>query len=72
MATLVRSHHTVAGGGEDLDLVPRQVPKGGEAVEQDDERALPLIDIMQAYSIDLREAMIELPRIVNVGHACGH
>ena len=57
-------------GREDLDLVPPQVPNEREAVEQDDEWTLPLIDTVDADAVDVGETVLIPVGIVYSPTAC--
>ena len=55
-----------AGLGQSHDLAPPHVPKVRKTVQQDDERALPLVDVVQADAVDFGEAVVERAGVVGV------
>ncbi|MCY1455252.1 hypothetical protein D9M71_723730 [compost metagenome] len=56
---LIGHHNPIAGLGQCHDLAPPHVPEVGEAVQQDDERALALVDVVHADAVDVGKAVVE-------------
>ena len=52
LAAQVRRHGSVAKRGQGLDLVPPGVPELGEAVEQQDHRALTFLGYVHVDAVD--------------------
>ena len=61
-----KEHDWIAGPGQHHDLVPPHVPKVRETVQQDDERTLPLVDVMHANAVEFGKAVVECIRVVGV------
>src|SRR5262249_51137094 len=60
VATGVGGHHAKARRCKRLDLQPPTEPELREPVQQDDQRPIPCLDVMQAHIADLGDALLEL------------
>ena len=63
---LIGHDDPIAGLGQGHDLAPPHVPEVGKAMQQDDERALPLVDVMHADAVDVGEAVVERAGVVGI------
>src|SRR4051794_25223782 len=70
VAAGVRRDDPKARRGERRDLSPPAVPELGEAVQQDDQRPVTSLDVMQPHVAHLGVALLELSRVVE-HHAVG-
>ncbi|MCY1418466.1 hypothetical protein D9M71_340270 [compost metagenome] len=65
-AALIGNDNSIAGFDQRHDLAPPHVPEVGKAVQQNDQRALALIDVMQADAIEFGKAVIECSGVIGV------
>src|SRR5207249_2565779 len=62
VAAQVRGEDAVTGGGEGRELEAPAVPEFGEPVQQNNQRPLPRLDIMQAHAVDHCLAVVPVSR----------
>lgn len=60
VAALVDRHRAVAGGGQRVELMPPRVPGLRETMHQQHQRPLPLLDGMDAGSVDGEQMVLAL------------
>ena len=63
---LIGDDDPIAGLGQRPDLAPPHVPKVRKPMQQNDERALPLVDVVHANAVDFGKAVVECVGIVGI------